>query len=328
MAEKYFDKPYGHTLARLGGVYPNLCVVDADLQRATETDFFQSLYPGRYFDVGIAEANMVGISVGLALSGKTVFCGTFASFISQRVADQVFVSVAYCRANVKLIGVEPGLASGRNGASHQSLTDLAIMRAIPGMSVFDPGDATETVAIMEYLAKSTSPAYLRVPRGKTPVLLDPHGLNFQPGTSTELVRGFDVTIISAGIMLERCMQAAESLLRRGVSVRLISMPSIKPLDEGAIIRAALETGCILTAENHNTIGGLGAAVCEVVTAHYPVPVVRIGITDKFGEVGPPEWLAEKFDMSSECIAEGANRAIQLKEKLNHKRLNDEKIYNP
>ncbi len=312
MIGSFVDKPFGHTLAALGEHHENLVVVDADLQRATETYFFQEQFPNRYFDVGIAEANMVGIAVGLALSGKVVFCGTFSCFITQRACDQVAISVAYCRANVKLMGVEAGLASGRNGASHQAMLDLAIMRSMPNMTVYVPADATETHAIMEYLVEHPGPAYMRAPRGNTPVILDPNTYSFESGKSLRLREGCDVTIITCGIMLSRVLQAAEELVGEGISARVINMSSIKPLDEEAILDAARETGCIVTAENHNTLGGLGSAVAEVVTSHYPVPVIRVGIQDSFGEVGTPEWLAERFGISSAHITRVTREALKHK----------------
>lgn len=312
MNDKFVVKPFGNTLARLGEIYKELVVVDADLQRATETELFQAQFPDRYFDVGIAEANMVSISAGLALSGKTVFCGTFSSFITQRVADQVVMSVAYCHANVKLIGVEPGLASGRNGASHQAFGDLAIMRAIPNMQVYDPGDATETSAIMRYMMENPGPAYMRVPRGNTPVIFDATSYQFQAGRSCQMTKGKDVTVIAAGIMLPRAIEALKILEKKNISASLINMSSIKPIDEELIIKAARETGCIVVAENHSIYGGLGGAVAEVVTSYFPVPVVRIGIQDKFGEVGSIDWLADKYMMNSQHIAEGAVKACNQK----------------
>ena len=308
---KSIDRPFGHALADLGRRYENLVVVDADLQRATETYFFQEKFPDRHFDVGIAEANMVGISAGLALSGKIAFCGTFACFITQRVCDQVTISVAYCRANVKLAGVEPGLASGRNGASHQSMLDLAIMRAIPNMTVFVPGDAIETRAIMEYMMEHPGPAYMRAPRGETPAIL-PEGYRFEVGKAVPMRDGDDVTIITCGIMLPRALDAADQLSSERISARVINMSSIKPLDEEAILDAASETGCIVTAENHNTLGGLGSAVAETVSSRRPVPVLRVGIHDVFGEVGTAEWLAEKFRIGATHIAQASREAIERK----------------
>jgi transketolase len=308
----HVDRPYGTVLAALGERHPELVVVDADLQRATETEEFQKRFPTRYFDVGIAEANMVGVAVGLALSGKTVFCGTFASFISQRVADQVFVSVAYCRSNVKLIGVEPGLSSGRNGASHQSLADLAIMRAYPGMVVCDPGDATETMAIATYVASYSGPAYMRVPRGTTPVIHDPERFRLEPARAILLRDGGDVTLLACGMMLLRALEAAELLAQRSIDARVLSVPFIKPLDEESILRCARETGCLVTAENHSIYGGLGGAVAEVVGARHAVPVVPVGIRDRFGQVGEAEWLAQEYRMRAEDIAVAAEQAIAAK----------------
>jgi transketolase len=306
------DKPFGSTLLGLGERYPQVVVIDADLQHATETEPFARQFPARYFNVGVAEANMVGISAGLALSGKTVFCSTFACFMTQRVCDQVVIAVAYTGANVKLCGFEAGLSSGKNGATHQSITDLALMRVIPHMTVYDPVDATEIRAILEYQAEHPGPMYMRAPRGKAPVIHDPATYRFQPGRATCLREGNDATIIACGIMLERAILAAETLASQGISVRLLSMSSLKPLDEEAIRNAASETGCIVTAENHNILGGLGSAVAEVVTGCVPVPVIRVGIRDRFGQVGPLDWLAEQFQMASRHIVEAVYKAIDLK----------------
>lgn len=276
MIGSFVNKPFGNALADFGRRYKNLVVVDADMQRGTESYLFQERFPERHFNVGIAEANVVGISAGLALSGKTVFCGTFAVFITQRVCDQVVISVAYCRANVKLVGVEGGLASAHNGASHQAMLDLAIMRAIPNMTVFVPGDATETRAIVEYMLEHPGPAYVRISRGKVPVLLDPDTYRFEGGRAVPMCDGSDLTIITCGIMLPRSLQAAEELAAEGISARVINMSSIKPLDEEAILNAASETGCIV------------------------------------GEVGTPDWLAEKFGTSSAHIVQAARKALNCK----------------
>jgi len=309
---RYEDRPYGHALKRLGRRHRRLVVVDADLQRATETDLFQASFPDRYFDVGIAEADMVGISVGLALSGKTVFCGTFASFVSQRAADQAFVSVAYCRADVKLVGVEPGLSSGRNGASHQALADLGIMRSFPGMTVCDPGDAVETVAVMEWLAAHPGPAYMRAPRGRTPVVHGGGPLTLRPGRAIPLRRGKDAAVFACGIMLPRALEAVDALRGQGIDVGLYSMPFVKPIDEEAVLGAAMETGCIVTAENHSVLGGLGGAVAEIVTSCHPVPVIRIGIRDSFGQVGDLDWLARQYAMDTESIMKAVKTAMKKK----------------
>ncbi len=302
MIDRYEDRPFGHCLAELGEKYADIVVLDADLQRATETSFFQERFPERYFDVGIAEANMVSMSAGFALMGKTVFCGTFSSFISQRVCDQVVVSVAYCNANVKLMGIEPGIASGRNGASHQAMLDIAIMRSIPNMTVFEPADAVETRAIMACLAETKGPAYMRVPRGKVPVLFPADTYAFTPGKAVTLQDGDDATIITSGILVREALKAVDVLRSQyGRQVRLLNMSSLKPFDTEAVIRAARETGRILTVENHNHFGGLGSLVAETVCENFPVRVKRLGIKDRFGEVGPEDWLLSRFGLDAHQI---------------------------
>ena len=312
MANGFVSRPFGHALADLGERYDNLIVVDADLQRGTETDLFMSRFPTRYLNAGVAEANMVGISTGLALSGKTVFCGTFACFTSQRACDQAVVA-AYCEADVKLFGIEAGLYSGGNGATHQGMLDLAVMRAMPNMTVYVPCDATETRAIMEYLMEHPGPAYMRAPRKKAPLILDPADYRFRAGRAVRLCEGSDVTLIACGIMVPRALQAAYDLTDEGISCRVVNMSSIKPLDEKEILRAASETGCIVTAENHNILGGLGSAVAEVVTSRCPVPVLRVGIRDAFGEVGTLDWLADRFCIGPAHIVQAAREALDLKE---------------
>ena len=316
------EKPFGNALAAAGERFPELVVVDADLQRGTETGFFRSRFPDRYFNVGVAEANMVGVAIGLALSGKTAFCGTFACFASQRVCDQA-VLAAYCRANVIIVGVEPGLASGSNGATHQTMVDIALMRAIPGMRVLEPADATETASMVEYLLEDPAPTYFRVPRGKAPVILEPTSYKFQSGKAVRLVEGSDITLVACGLMVSRTLAAAEELKRLGIEARVVNMSSIKPIDELEIHLAVKETGCIVTAENHNIMGGLGSAVAEVAAGYSPVPVVRVGVQDAFGEVGPLDWLAEKFHIASADIVKAAMKAIALKQSGYARELADE-----
>jgi transketolase len=312
MTTETINRPFGTKLAELGGKHPNLIFLDADLQRVTESDEFSRLYPTRHFNVGIAEGNMVAIASGMALSGKIAFCGTFATFITQRACDQVVQCAAYCGANVKMCGFESGLSSGGNGASHQAVMDLALMRSIPGMSVYDPGDAQELSEVMDYLANSDGPAYLRAPRKSYPVLYKHEKNHFEPGKAICLRNGKDVTIIACGIMLARAIEAADSLAGEGIDVRLLSMPSIKPLDAEAIYQAAHETGCIVTVENHSILGGLGSAVTEVVCEVHPVPVIRIGMRDCFGEVGTLDWLADKFEMNATAIKKAVNRVLEKK----------------
>ena len=259
---------------------------------------------------------MVGISIGLALSGKTVFCGTFACFATQRVCDQVAI-MAHVNANVKLVGIEPALCSGNNGATHQGMLDLAIMRAMPNMTVFDPGDATETIGIMEYMLEHPGPTYIRVPRREAPVIIEPESYQFQAGKAKRVREGREVAIIACGIMLPRAITAADQLAQEGISARVVSMASIKPVDENEIISAARDAGCIVAAENHTILGGLGSAVAEVVTQYCPVPVIRVGVADCFGEIGPVDWLAEKYGISSSHIVAASRKAMEAKSRLHY-----------
>ena len=307
-------KPFGHTVLRLGEEYKNLVVMDADLQRATETQEFAKTYPDRYFNVGVSEANMIGIAAGLALSGKTVFCGTFSCFITQRVYDQVAISVAYTKANVKLFGFEPALTSGHNGATHQSVMDLAIMRAMPGMTVYDPLDGNEFTALMEYLATHPEPAYVRAFRKSAPLLIDSEN-EFSPGKVYNLSQGNDLSIITCGIMLPYCIEVSEELGKIGISVDLLATSSIKPLQAEQIIASVKRTHCLVSVENHSILGGLGGAVCEILSANYPVPIIRIGIRDLFGEIGSRDYLLNRFQMDKKSILLAANKAMQLKDKF-------------
>lgn len=306
------EKPFATTLLNVGEKNSNVVVVDADLSRVCETNLFADRFPERYFNIGVAEANLIGVSAGLALSGKTVFCGSFAGFIAQRAGDQVSVGVAYMQTNVKLCGFEAALVSGSNGATHQCILDLAIMRALPNMRVYDPVDATDLVAILEYEAEHPGPVYLRGMRRSVPVLLDPQKYHFKPGKSFQVREGRDATIIASGMMLARALNAAEELHSQDLDVRVISMSCIKPIDSEAILECAHETGCIVTAENHNVLGGLGGAVAEVVTSSSPVPVIRVGIKDKFGEVGKDNYLAQKFELDVPSIIKVVRQAVNLK----------------
>lgn len=306
------EKPFENTLLKVAELNENLVVVDADLSRVCETNLFASRFPERYFNIGVAEANMVSISAGLALSGKTVFCGTFAGFMTMRAGDQVSVGVAYMQTDVKLCGFEAALVSGVNGATHQCMEDLAIMRAMPNMRVYDPVDATDLCAIIEYEATHPGPAYLRGIRKTVPVILDPQKYHFQPGKAFQVREGKDVTLIASGLMLARAISAGEQLATENITARILSMSCLKPIDSQAILQAAVETGCIVTAENHSILGGLGSAVAEVVTESHPVPVLRVGIKDKFGEVGKEDYLAQKFEIGVPDIVRAAKSAISLK----------------
>jgi len=307
------EKPYGAALVRLGEKHQNLVVIDADLSRACDTGEFAQKFPERYFNLGVTEANMIGVAAGLALSGKVVFAGTFACFITQRVYDQVAISVAYMQNSVKLCGMEAALTSGSNGATHQSMMDLALMRALPNMRVYDPVDAVSLNAVMEYEAAHPGPAYLRGIRNAGPAILDP-GRITDPRKALVLREGKDVSIIASGIMLERALSAMDELAKSGVDARLVALSCLKPIDAEMIVRCAAETGCIVTVENHTVIGGLGGAVSEVVAESCPVPVVKVGIQDAFGEVGSADYLAQKFHTGATDIIAAVKKALQLKMK--------------
>lgn len=308
------DKPFARQLVKIGERHAGMVVVDADLSRVCETHLFAARFPERYFNIGVAEANMIGIAAGLALSGKTVFCGTFGGFIALRAADQVSVGVAYMQTDVKLCGFEAALISGSNGATHQCVQDLAIMRSMPNLRVYDPVDATDLCAIMDYEADHPGPAYLRGIRKSVPVIIDPQQYHFEPGKSFQMREGSQVTFIASGPMLMRALQAADQLSAEKIFARVISMSCLKPIDSRAILRAAQETGCLVTAENHSIIGGLGGAVAEVLSENRPVPLVRVGIRDKFGEVGKEDYLAQKYEISTEHLVAAARHAMNLKEK--------------
>jgi len=309
---QYADRVYGFTLAEMGAQVPELVVLDSDLQRATEANLFQERFPERYFNVGVQEANMVGMAAGLALSGKTVFCGSFACFMSQRVLDQAAISVAYCGANVRLVGIEAGLSSGRNGASHQAMLDLAVYRSLPGMAVLVPADAVETRQVVEYLAREhVGPVYLRVQRKRVPVVLD-EGYRFTFGRAAMLRDGTDLTIMASGIMVARALRAAETLAQIGIQVRVLNFSTYKPLDREAVLMAARQTGAVVVTENHSVFGGLFSAVCEVLAAANPVPVNPVAIRDVFGEVGDEEYLASKYGLTETDIVQAAQDVLLRK----------------
>ncbi len=295
------NSTFGNVILELAEKDDRITVFDADLSRATETARFKKEFPDRYFDVGIAEANMVSMAAGFALTGKLTICGTFATFISRRVCDQIFVSCALNDANIRLIGVEPGLSSGRNGATHQAIDDMAVIRSCPGMTIIDPADATEIRQILHASLDHHGPMYLRMLRGDSPIIFDPEKSESKWGKAKHVESGKDITLICTGIMLEICLEVCEFFKKEGIEVELLHMPFIKPFDNEAVIESAKKTGRVVTAENHSIIGGLGSAVLEALSDSCPVPVTRIGIKDEFGECGEPESLFEKFGFSKKHI---------------------------
>ncbi len=291
----------GNTLTKLAKENPNILVLDADLSSSIKTDGFKESLPKQFLEMGIAEQNMIGVAAGLSTLGFIPFASSFAVFASRRVYDQIVASVAYPKLNVKIIGAYIGLFVGMNGATHQALEDVAIMRAIPNMVVVEPVDGLETEEIVKFAVNYNGPVYLRIGRDVMPSIT-PSDYKFQLGKSVAIKDGSDVTIISCGAIFDEVLSAALLIEKEGIRARIINMSSIKPIDEEAIIKAAQETGKIVTVENHNIIGGLGSAVAEVLSEKYPVKLKRIGIRDVFGKSGTNEEMKKKFGLRAEDIA--------------------------
>ena len=304
---------YGKSLAELGADR-DFVVLDADLAEATKTCYFAKAYPGRFFDCGIAEGNMIGIAAGLAAAGKTVVASSFAMFAAGRAFEQIRNSVAYPHLNVKVCATHAGITVGEDGATHQCLEDLAIMRVIPGMTVINPSDAVEAAAALKYAIETDGPFYIRFGRYAVPVLHDPDTYTFEPCKGETLAEGGDLTIIASGMMVKAAMDAAATLKEtRGISVRVVNIHTIKPLDASIVAKAAAETGAIVVAEEHNVIGGLGSAVAECVAETCPCPVLRAGVMDTFGRSGKVPPLLELYGLTAEAIVEKAEAALRLKE---------------
>ncbi|NLB72950.1 MAG: transketolase family protein [Firmicutes bacterium] len=299
---------YGKALVKLGELNPDVVVLDADLSKSTKTDGFAKRFPERFMQMGIAEADMMGTAAGLAASGKIPFASSFAIFASGRAFDQVRQTAGYGRLNVKIGASHGGITVGEDGASHQSIEDIALMRVIPGMTVIVPADAEETEQAVFAAARHEGPVYIRTGRSPVPVLFD-EGYKFQIGKASTLREGKDVTIIACGVMVSVSLEAAEILAKRGILARVLNMATIKPVHVDAVVAAAKETGAIVTAEEHSIIGGLGSAVCEVAGEMCPVPIERVGIRDVFGQSGTPDELMQAYCLTRDDIAHAAVRAI-------------------
>ena len=314
MGEKIATRAaYGDALVELGGQYPDLVVLDADLSGSTMTKGFAKAYPDRFFNMGIAEGNMMTVAAGLAAAGKKAFANSFAIFASGRAFEQVRNSVAYPHLNVTVVGSHGGLSVGEDGATHQACEDLAVMRAIPGMVVCCPCDGTEMKAAVKALMDYDGPAYLRLGRSAVEDLTgDLPGYSFQLGKGVTLREGGDVTIIAVGLMVQEAMKAAETLAAEGVQARVIDMHTIKPLDEELVLKAAQETGCIVTTEEHNIVGGLGSAVAEYLSGVCPVPVVRHGVEDVFGRSGKASEVLAAYGLTADGIVAKVKAALALK----------------
>ncbi len=305
---------YGEALAALAGEYPELVVLDADLSGSTMSKKFADVCPERFYNIGIAEANMAGIAAGLAACGKKPFINSFAMFAAGRAWEQVRNSIAYPRRNVKVIGSHGGLSVGEDGATHQCIEDYAIMRAIPGMMVVSPCDGPEMRLAVKALLDYEGPAYMRLGRLAVDSVTDEvPGYTFQLGKGAQLRDGSDITVIAAGMMVQEAVKASDALKAEGVSVRVIDMHTIKPLDQELVLKAARETGAIVTSEEANIMGGLGSAVAECVAEGCPVPVVRHGVKDEFGRSGAAKKVLAAYGLTADGIIESIRKVLALKQ---------------
>ncbi|MGA1875439.1 MAG: transketolase family protein [bacterium] len=304
---------YGKVLVRLGEQNPDIVVLDADLSCSTRTAQFAQAFPERFFNMGIAEQDMISTAAGLAAAGKIPFVSTFAVFATGRAWDQIRQSVCYSQQNVKIVASHAGITVGEDSATHQANEDIALMRNLPNMCVIVPADGIEVEKAMEFLVQDKFPVYMRLSRHKFPLILDSH-YTFQKGKAMMIEDGCDATVIAIGIMVSKAVEALEDLKKKGISVRLLNMSTVKPIDQEAIITAAQETGAIVTAEEHSIIGGLGSSVAEVLSEHCPVPMKRIGIKDCFGISGDAEDLLTHYGLTAEAVVESVKEVIAKKKK--------------
>ena len=303
---------YGNILIELGKENKNIVVMDADLSKSTKTAGFAKKYPERFINAGIAEQNLMGMAAGLATTGKVVFASTFAVFATGRAFEIIRNSICYPKLNVKIAATHAGLTVGEDGGSHQSIADLAIMRSLPNMTIIVPADDIETRQAVRAAVDIDGPVYIRLGRLGVPAIFD-ENYTFEFGKGNLLKDGNDITIIGTGIMSSKCLEAAKLLEKEGIHARVINISTIKPIDEEIIIKAAKETNRIITVEEHSIIGGLGSAVCDVVSTYCPVKVVKIGVNDKFGESGKPEELLVKHGLTIENIYQTAKKVVSNKD---------------
>ena len=304
--KKSIREAFGKELVALGAKYPNMVVLDADVSCSTQTKQFAQAYPDRFFNTGIAEQNMIATAAGLALTGKIPFAATFAVFATGRTYDQIRTSVCYQKANVKIIGTHGGITVGEDGATHQALEDVSLMRGLPYMTVIVPADCNECAQALDFAAKHAGPVYIRIARNSLPDIY-PTDYKFNPYKAVVLKDGKDLTIISNGDVLSEAYKAAEMLSKKGIKAELISVPVIKPFDKDTIINSIKKTGFAVTVENHSINGGLGSSVCEALAENYPARVLRIGINDEFGQSGTPNELLKQYGLDAESIA---NKVIE------------------
>ena len=310
--KKATRESYGEALRDLADEYKNLVVLDADLAAATKTGIFKKACPERFFDCGIAEANMMGVAAGLATCGKIPFASTFAMFAAGRAYEIVRNSIGYPHLNVKIGATHAGISVGEDGATHQCNEDIALMRTIPGMTIINPCDDVEARAAVKAALDFNGPVYMRFGRLAVPVINDSETYKFELGKGVVLREGTDVTIVATGLMVNEAVEAAKTLEADGISAQVVNIHTIKPLDKELITQCAEKTGLIVTAEEHSVIGGLGSAVAETVTEMYPVPVVKIGVNDEYGHSGPAVDLLKEFGLSAENIVKTVKESMNLK----------------
>lgn len=307
---------FGKALLELGKKNKDVVVLDADLASSTRVIYFAKEFPDRFFEMGVAEQNMMGVAAGFASIGKIPFVSTFAVFATKRACDQVTISVAYPNLNIKIIGAYTGIVSGNNGATHQAIEDISIMRAIPNMIIIEPADAEEMRQAVKVIAQHKGPVYIRETRDEWPDIFD-KSYKFKIGKAKEVCSGNDATIIACGVMTSQAMEASKMLVKQGIEARVVNMSTIKPIDKDMIIKCAKETGAIVTAENHNIYGGLGSAVSEVLVEEFQAPLLRVGIRDVFGECGSNRDLLKKYNMDSEYIAETVKKVLEKKKECRY-----------
>lgn len=305
---------YGQALVELGRTHPDVVVLSADVSNSDHSYMFEEAFPDRFFNVGIAEQCMVDVAVGLAAGGKIPLANTFSFLFATRALEMVRTHLCYGQANVKLMGAFSGLSDSFDGPTHHSISDIAIMRSLPNMTIVVPSDPISLKKLLPQVADWQGPVFMRLTRTEAPVLFDE---DYSPriGKAVVLRQGTELTVLSTGLMLDRCLNAAEALSKEGIEARVMDMHTIKPLDTQSILEAAQETGAIVTVEEHSIIGGLGAAVAEVVTESYPVPVRRVGIADQFTETGPYDDLLDHYGMSQKDILKAAHKVLALKMKV-------------
>jgi transketolase len=304
-------KQYGKALVELGKERGDIVVLDADLSSSTRTADFAAAFPERFFNCGIAEQNMMDTAAGLAVSGKTVFASTFAVFGTGRCYDQIRQSIAYPKLNIKIVLSHAGITVGGDGASHQIIEDIALMRVLPNMTVIVPVDSQETYRVVKKIAKEKGPFYVRIGRADVPTVTD-EDTKFDINQAPVMRDGKDITLIGCGIMVSRCLDAADELSKHGVDARVINLHTIKPIDEKTIVRAARETGGVVTAEEHSVMMGMGSAVAMTLVENFHVPMKRVGIPDVFGESGACDELMDKYGLTSDNIVEAAHDVLKRK----------------